>query len=267
MLSFFFLLNQINQKVVEKMNKQFWNQNGSTILTCLGGAGVIATAVVAVKSTPKALELLKEAEVEKGEELTRVEKIKMAGPVYIPSILIGIGTLSCIFGANIMNKRHQAALVSAYTLLDSSFKEYKQKVKNVYGEDGEKTIRAELAKDKLKDVDLDEYEDEYEDEKQLFYDEYSKRYFRATNETVLRAEYELNKLLAEDCYVGLNELYDLLGIDPVDYGEYVGWSSAQMFEMYWSSWINFHHEKVEMEDGMECFIIHFTEPMADFGDY
>ena len=102
---------------------------------------------------------------------------------------------------------------------------------------------------------------------QLFYDEYSKRYFRATNETVLRAEYELNKLLAEDCYVGLNELYDLLGIDPVDYGEYVGWSSAQMFEMYGSSWINFHHEKVEMEDGMECFIIHFTEPMADFGDY
>ena len=228
---------------------------------------MIATAVVAVKSTPKALELLKEAEAEKGEELTRFEKIKTACPVYVPSILIGIGTLSCIFGANIMNKCHQAALVSAYTLLDSSFKEYKQKAKDIYGEDGEKTIREELAKDKFKDVDLDEYEDEYEDEKQLFYDEYSKRYFRATNETVLRAEYELNKLLAEDCYVGLNELYDLLGIDPVDYGEYVGWSSAQMFKMYRSSWINFHHEKVEMEDGMECFIIHFTEPMADFGDY
>ena len=133
-----------------------------------------------------------------------------------------------------MNKRHQAALVSAYTLLDSSFKEYKQKVKDIYGEDGEKTIRAELAKDKLKDVDLDEYEDEYEDEKRLFYDEYSKRYFRATNETVLRAEYELNKLLAEDCYVGLNELYDLLGIDPDDYGEHIGSCSAPMFEMYGS---------------------------------
>ena len=232
---------------------------------------MIATAVVAVKLTPKALELLKEAEAEKGEELTRFEKIKTACPVYVPSILIGIGTLSCIFGANIMNKRHQAALVSAYTLLDSSFKEYKQKAKDIYGEDGEKTIRAELAKDKLKDSefdeDEDEDEDEYEDEKQLFYDEYSKRYFRATNETVLRAEYELNKLLVEECYVGLNELYDLLEIDRVDYGEYVGWSSAQMFDMYWSSWINFEHEKVEMEDGMECFIIHFTEPMAGFEEY
>lgn len=246
------------------MNKHFWHRNGSTILTCLGGVGVIATTVVAVKSTPKALRLLEEAADEKGEDLTNSEKIKIAGPVYIPSILIGIGTLSCIFGANIMNKRHQAALVSAYTLLDSSFKEYKQKVKEVYGVDGENAIRAELAKDKF---DEDEYEDDYGDGKQLFYDEYSKRYFRASNETVLLAEYTINKLLAEDCYATLNEFYDLLKLDPVDYGEYVGWSSAQMFEMYWSSWINFWHEKVEMEDGMECFILHFTEPMADFGDY
>ena len=61
---------------------------------------MIATAVVAVKSTPKALELLKEAEAEKGEELTRFEKIKTAGPVYVPSILIGSATLACIFEAN-----------------------------------------------------------------------------------------------------------------------------------------------------------------------
>ena len=246
------------------MSKNFWYRNGSTILTYLGGAGVIATTVVAVKSTPKALRLLDEVENEKGEDLTKVEKIKIAGPVYVPSILIGVGTLSCIFGANIMNKRHQAALVSAYTLLDSSFKEYKQKVKDIYGEDGENTIRAELAKDKYEE---DDYGDEYEDGKQLFYDEYSKRYFRATNETVLRAEYTVNKNLVDECYVDLNELYDLLGIDRVDYGEYVGWSSAQMFEMYWSSWINFSHEKVEMEDGMECYIIRFTEPMVDFLDY
>lgn len=36
------------------MNKQFWHRNASTFLTCLGGAGVVATAVMAVKATPKA---------------------------------------------------------------------------------------------------------------------------------------------------------------------------------------------------------------------
>ena len=145
-------------------------------------------------------------------------------------------------------------------MVHRSTKEYKRKAKEIYGEDGEKDIRVKIAKDDFEDGDIDEYDDG----KQLFYDEYSRRYFRATNETVLSAEYAINKMLSEDCYVALNELYDLFGLEPVDYGEYIGWSSAQMFEMYWSSWINFWHEKVEMEDGMECFLIHFTEPMADF---
>ena len=81
------------------------------------------------------------------------------------------------------------------------------------------------------------------------------RYFRATNETVMRAEYELNKLLSLDCYATLNEWYDLLGIEKVDYGETVGWSGAQMFDMYWSAWIEFEHEKVIFDDGLECFLI------------
>lgn len=246
------------------MNKHFWHRNGSTILTVIGGIGVVATSVSAVMATPKALQLLEEAKEEKEENLTKLEKVKIAGPVYIPSILIGIGTLSCIFGANVMNKRSQAALVSAYTLLDSSFKEYKQKTKEIYGEDGEKAIREALAKDQYKET---EYSDEYEDGKKLFYDEYSRRYFRATKETLLNAEYTINKLLSQDTYVYLNELYDLLDIEHVDYGNRVGWSAAQMFDMYWSSWIHFWHEEVDMEDGMECTIIHFTEPLAGFENY
>ena len=45
------------------------------------------------------------------------------------------------------------------------------------------------------------------------------------------------------------------------------YTESYVFDMYWSAWINFRHEKVEMEDGMECYIINVTEPMADFGDY
>ena len=37
------------------MNKQFWHRNASTVLTCLGGARVVVTSVMAVKATPKAL--------------------------------------------------------------------------------------------------------------------------------------------------------------------------------------------------------------------
>lgn len=237
--------------------QQFIKRNSATILTCVGGAGVIITSVMAVKETPKAMRLIEEAEKEKGESLTKLEVVKATAPVYIPAIATGAATIACIFGANALNKRHQAALMSAYALLDSSYKDYKNKVKDLYGEEADQKVRADVAKDKFKDDEL--YHED--DGKQLFYDEYSNRYFRATNETVLRAEYEINRILAEDCYATLNEYYDLLDVPKVGYGEYVGWSSAQMY------WINFRHEKVEIDDGLECYIISITEPLVDFEDY
>lgn len=246
-----------------RQSKRVWNQNGSTILTYIGGAGVITTSILTAKATPKAMTLIKEAKQEKGDELTKTESVIIAAPAYIPSVISGAATIMCIFGANVLNKRKQAALISAYALLDSSYKEYKDKVKEMYGDDANKQIEEEIIKDKYKESEI---EDE-NDGKQLFYDEYSKRYFRATNETVLSAEYKVNKMLVDDCYVTLNEYYELLNIPTVDYGDYVGWSAAQMFEMYWSSWINFYHEKIEMDDGSECFVIHVTEPMVDFEAY
>ena len=36
-----------------------------------------------------------------------------------------------------------------------------------------------------------------------------------------------------------------------------------MYETYWTDWVDFWHEKVELEDGMECYIVHFTEPFPD----
>lgn len=241
----------------------FLKRNAPTILTSIGGIGVVATSILAVKATPKAMRLIEEAEKEKGEELTKLEIAVNVGPAYIPAAVTGITTIACIFGANALNKRQQAALMSAYALIDTSYKEYKNKVKELYGEEVDQKIRTEVAKDRFKDK-----ESYHEDDgKQLFYDEYSNRYFRATNETVLRAEYEINRILVENCYATLNEYYDLLDIPEVDYGDYVGWSSAQMFELCWGSWINFNHEKVEMDDGLECYIISITEPLADFEDY
>lgn len=246
------------------VSKRFVKKNSSTILTVLGAAGVVGTAVMAVKATPKAMELIELAEEEKGDELTKWEKVQIAGPTYIPSILLGTVTITSIFGANLLSRRTQASLMSAYALLDQTHKEYKSKVKELYGKDGDKLIRAAVAKDHY---DEEEYDDEYEDGKTLFYDEYSKRYYRVTKETQLRAEYEINKMLSQSGGASLNDYYDLLEIDRQDYGEFIGWSAAQMYEMYWDGWLYFHHTKVEMDDGIECYIVDFTEPFVDYEEY
>lgn len=247
------------------VSKRFVKKNSSTILTVLGAAGVVGTAVMAVKATPKAMELIELAEEEKGEELTKWEKVQIAGPTYIPSILLGTVTITSIFGANLLSRRSQASLMSAYALLDHTHKEYKNKVKEMYGINADNDVRMEIAKDHYEEE--DEYDDRYEDGKTLFYDEFSKRYYRVTKETQLRAEYEINKMLSQSGGASLNDYYNLLEIDRRDYGEFMGWSAAQMYEMYWDEWLYFHHTKVEMDDGMECYIVDYTEPFIEFEEY
>jgi hypothetical protein len=229
----------------------------------VGAVGVIATTVTAVKATPKALMLMEQATERKGEELTKLEKVKVAGPAYIPTVVLGASTVACIFGANMLNKRNQASLMSAYALLDRSYKDYRTKVDELYGKEAGEQVRAGIAKDKY-----EEDGHQLEEGKLLYYDFYSGRYFEATPAEVKNAEYNLNRALMLDDCVYLNEWYSFLGIETLEHGLDFGWSTCANYDMYWQSWIDFHHEKVEMDDGMECIIISFNQdPYPEFEDY
>lgn len=241
----------------------FLKRHASTILAYVGGAGVIATSVMAVKATPKALALLENAKKKKGEGLTKLEKIKVAGIEYIPAIIIGVSTIVCIFVANALNKRQQAALISAYALLNNSYKDYKKKLAELYGEDSVEEIKKEIAKDKYEKCSYP-----LEDGKELFYDNFSQRYFNATTEQVLQAEHTLNRRMnyAHDVY--LNEFYELLGLEPTDYGDFLGWSYDEIYDVHGESWIEFDHSKTIMDDGLEVNIIYIrTEPTFGFENY
>ena len=90
------------------MNK-FLNKHSASILTCCASAGVIFTAVLVAKETPKALKLLEEEK----DSSTVVNKVVTVVSTYAPAIVMGSVTIACIFGANIMNKKQQALIVSA----------------------------------------------------------------------------------------------------------------------------------------------------------
>lgn len=246
-----------------KRSGLFLRRNSSTILTCVGGVGVIVTSVLAVKATPKALELLERAEAEKGEKLTKLEVVKVAGPSYIPAAAVGVSTIACIFGANILNKRQQASLASAYALLDNSYKEYKKKVTEMYGEDADRTVREEIAKDTYEEKNI-----AYDGEKQLFYDQFSGRYFESTMADVIRAEYKINQKISSYGGADLNEFYEALDIPQEDYGVSLGWSIGSLMSTTWSQWLDFTHEKVMLDDNLECYIISFSaDPMYDYEYY
>ena len=238
-------------------------RNAPTILTCAGGIGVVATSVMAVKATPKALQLLEEAKAEKGDDLTKLEVVAVAWPAYIPAIVTGAATIACIFGANVLNQRQQVSLASAYALIDNSYKEYKKKVEELYGKEANAQVRQEIAKDKYKENNIQKENDEL-----LFYDEFSGRYFNATMERVLVAEYQVNRELHNTGYDTLNHFYELVGLNPIDGGDALGWSDGGNYERYWQSWLAFRHNKVVMDEGLECYIITmFEEPYGKFDDY
>lgn len=241
--------------------KAFLDQHSSTILTVVGAAGVIATAVMSATATPKALAAIEKAKEEKGEKLTATETVKVAAPAYIPAALMGVSTIACMFGANALNKKHQASLASAYMLLDSSYKEYKRKTQELYGDDGHKRIINGMAEDKYVENDIPQKEEG----KQLFFDFYSLQFFQSTMDEVIQAERYVNHVLNTRGYVGLSEFYDELGI-PCRYSDRgEGWSKGAGRHLYGYDEIEFAHEMVRSESGEEyCVIIINSEPTMDF---
>lgn len=246
-------------KIPKRVGRQLY-RSSPTILTVVASVGVIVTTITAVRATPKAIKLLKEAEAEKGENLTKVEIIRVAGPSYIPSTLLGISTIVCIFGANVLNQKKQTSLMSAYAMLNESYKQYRKSAKIVYGENADDKIHAEMAKDavvstydwgyQVYNMDMDS-----ESERLLFYDLSSKKYFRTTMAAVLNAQYHVNRNLAIRGDCSLNEYLSFLGVEGIDGGDDIGWDITYMVEEMDCYWLDFDNYKSTSEDGLECIII------------
>ncbi len=236
-------------------------RSSPTILTALGIVGVIGTAGLAVKETPKALRLIKakKNELEK-DQLTPAELVQTTWRCYVPSALLGAGTIVCIIGIGVMDRRNQASLSSAYAMLNESYKQYRQAAKKVYGEDADSKIHAEMAKDAMvasADWGFQVYNMEMDPESEhlLFYDLSSKKYFNTTMAAVLNAQYHVNRNLALRGDCSLNEYLSFLGLDGVEHGDEMGWDISYMVEEMGAYWLDFDNQKTTLEDGLECIVI------------
>lgn len=222
-------------------SKAFFRLHSSTILTCIGAIGVVATAISTAKLTPKALDILEQAKDEKGSKLTKLETANVLTPVYIPAIVIGASTIACIFGANVLNKQKQAALMSAYALIDNYHKEYRNTLISLHGEEADVEIRNAMAR---KRCDYHQIGLDVPDGKVIFYEEISGESILRYEREIMDAEYHLNRNFAMRGYATLNEFYMFLGLPQTDYGEELGWSMDDGY-----SWIDFEHNQISRDDG------------------
>lgn len=259
---------EVLRSLVQKA-QPFVKKHAATILTCVGTAGVVATAITSAKATPLAIELLDEAKAEKGADLTKTEKFLVAGPAYIPATVIGVSTIACILGAHVLNKCQQAALASAYALLNSTYNEYREKVVELLGEEADIEIKNEIAKDKYDEAKVVKTNVEPEpNDICLFFEEFRGQYFETTLQAVKDAEYQLNRKLALHDYAELNDFYKFMQLPPTEYGAVFGWSTWASGEFYGYEWIEFHHIKDILPDGTEYYRIEMPfPPTEDYLDW
>lgn len=233
------------------------------ILGILGAVGVVLTSVMVAKDTQKAECMVIDKENELCRDLTKKEIVETYIPAYIPSIAIGSATVACIVASTVLNQKQKIALSSAYILLDQSYKKYKDKVVELFGEGTDRDVEREVTKDRIEDLKKPDSVDG--NETLIFYEKHYNKLFERSMLEVKDAEYLLNKKFALNGEVSLNDFYEFLGLEKTKEGEILGWSASALSDISPFNWIDFEHDLVKTQDGMEAYEIVFsTSPVPEY---
>lgn len=235
-------MSKTNLATITTNVRQFVSKRSPEILMGIGISGMITTTVLAVKATPKALELIEEKKKEEWvDKLTPLEVVRVAWKPYIPALVTCVVSTSCLIGASSVNAKRNAALATAYKLSETALTEYREKVIETIGEKKERTVRDRVAEERIKKNPVSKNEVIVTGNgKTLCFDPISGRYFMCSIEVIKRAENELNKQMLHDIsgYVSLNEFYDELGLDHTSVGDDLGWNTDQLIDISFSSQLN-----------------------------
>lgn len=250
---------------------RFVKAKSPLILSCLAAVGVISTAVLAVKATPKAMkkiEKMREPVMVYMDNVSHVVSrepsrkyiLKAVWKDYIPAAAMGVGTIVCIFAASILSKRNQVMLTSSYAVLNNQFKRYSEEVVERFGKETHEDILDVIRIEKPEKIvvkapglhgDSSISFDSCDENEVLFYDMMSKRYFNSTIGSVMTAIHHLNRSFCMGADPEVNSFYDFLGLEGVENGDNLGWSLED--GMYW---IDFEIFKSKMDDDtLECYVI------------
>lgn len=235
------------------------------ILGVLGAVGVAATFISVAKAAPKAEMKVYQVQRDSDHALTTVEKAKIMAPIYAPSIAIAGVTVACIVSSTVLSNQQKIGLTGAYIALDRAYKKYKDKIIELVGVDTSKKAETEVTKDRVEEIKKDSPAPVQKEETKIFYEMHYDQLFERSIDEIRDAMYYLNRKLATEGEVNLNDLYDLLALNRTEEGAVLGWSAGQLAQSNTDVWIDYSLVPMTTQDGMDVTELKIeTEPFVDY---
>ena len=269
----------IANKTVMKLKK-----HSPEILVVAGVVGAVASAVIACKATTKVGKITEEAkdmidsihESEKngitpaGETYTKEDcqkdlaityvqtGIKYA-KLYAPAVILGSLSIASILASNNILRKRNVALGAAYAAIDKSFKEYRGRVIERFGEQVDHELKYNIKAKKFEEIETDPEtgkqkkvnktvmvtDPNLQSDYAVYFENKSRNYETNMdyNRMFLKAQqqYANDKLQARG-HVFLNEVLDDLDLPRSHAGQIVGWTKDGP-----DGYVNFRILEVERE--------------------
>lgn len=266
---------EIMNNITRTLNKAAFKfkKNSPEILVVAGVVGVVGSTVMACKATTKINDILDDTKDqldkihEAGERLENGETLRLKdgeeytveqnkkdltivyaqtalkfAKLYAPSVIIGGLSITAILTGHNITRKRNIALAAAYTAVDKSFKEYRGRVVERFGEALDKELKYGIKSKEVDEVVTNEDGTESVVKKTvdvvdatnpMNVSEYARFFDDGCAGWTKDPEYNLmflrdqqryaNDLLKSKGHLFLNEVYDLLGIPRTKAGQIVGW--------------------------------------------
>jgi uncharacterized protein DUF6353 len=214
--------------------------NSPALLTALGVAGTVTTAYLTARAAVTASRWVEEAEQTEKYNYMKgsmdwEDVVRLTWKLYIPAAGVGLSTIMAIVMANRIGTRRTAAMVAAYSISENALIEYRDKVREKWGEKEEKEVRSSIAKDRVERA-RPEHVVVVSSGKQLCHEAYTGHFFESTMETIRRAENNINRQLMHENYATLSNFYNNVpGMKHTSISDEMGWNNDRFLEVTFDS--------------------------------
>lgn len=142
----------------------------------------------------------------------------------LPVVVMGGCTIACAIGANTVSTKRIAALTAAYSISEKALTEYTGKVQEMLGDNKAAEVKSAISEDKVKanPPKVEENIIRTGHGTQLWFDDYTGRYFYSDPEYIRKVVNDINEQLRDDYYVSLNDFYERLGLPDCKLGSDIG---------------------------------------------